>query len=310
MSRGRRRHRTPDGRRPPKLPPPEHGIRVQQIGTTWWGERWVEALLRLGRDFAARMQRGRNYARQGRVHDLEVSGGVVRAYVTGSRPKPYRVRLALAPLDDQTWDRAIQAMAAKARFAAELLGGEMPRAIDEAFIAARASLFPLRARDLRTKCSCPDWANPCKHVAALHYVLAEAFDRDPFLLFELRGRSKDAVLTALRELRAGGAKTSTPTVPREQAEPAAPVETALAEHEALDEEAEMPIEAASDAAAYEAFRGPVEDLRFRIASPTTEGATLRQLGPPPGWSIKQPFGELVLPHVTRAALLARTLAEI
>ncbi|MGH7267107.1 MAG: SWIM zinc finger family protein, partial [Candidatus Rokuibacteriota bacterium] len=171
----------------PKLPPPEHGIRVAKIGATWWGERWVEALARLGESYAARLRRGRGYARQGRVHDLAVAGGEVTASVTGSRPTPYRVTLTLRPLPDRAWDRATRAMAEKARFAAALLGGEMPREIDEAFAAAGGSLFPARRADLRAACTCPDDANPCKHIAAVHYVLGEAFDRDPFLLFELRG---------------------------------------------------------------------------------------------------------------------------
>src|SRR6059036_1628093 len=93
-------------------------------------------------------------------------------------------------------------MANQAVFAAELLAGEMPKEIDQAFRASGRSLFPAKVKDLQTACSCPDWANPCKHVAATHFVLGEAFDRDPFLLFELRGRSKDQVLSALRRARA------------------------------------------------------------------------------------------------------------
>src|SRR5690606_30912500 len=94
-------------------------------------------------------------------------------------------------------------MAERSRFAAELLAGEMPQEIDAAFAAHAASLFPTKAGDLVTACTCPDWANPCKHVAATHYVLGEALDRDPFLLFELRGRTKREVLDALRTARSG-----------------------------------------------------------------------------------------------------------
>src|SRR5262249_11241698 len=173
-----------------KLPPPEHGIKVKKFGVTWWGQRWITALERLGGGYAARLGRGRSYARQGRVHDLHVQGGVVTARVTGSRITPYEVELRLSPLDDDVWQRAIGAMAAKARFAAARPSGERPRDIAAAFTDARPSLFPTRDRELATSCTCPDWANPCKHVAAVHYVLGEAFDRNPFLLFELRGRDK------------------------------------------------------------------------------------------------------------------------
>src|SRR4029079_14567036 len=107
------------------------------------------------------------------------------------------------------WQRAIAALAERAQFSAELLGGEMPKAIDEAFRAAGTRLFPETRAELETECNCPDWGNPCKHVAATHYVLGEALDRDPFLLFELRGRSKELVLDALRRARGGGASTET-----------------------------------------------------------------------------------------------------
>jgi uncharacterized Zn finger protein len=278
----------------PKLPPPEHGVRVKDIGATWWGEHWVRALERLGPAYRGRLARGRSYARGGRVHDLAVVNGVVTASVTGT--DLYSVRLSLKPLGDRVWEEAIRAMAAKARFAAQLLAGEMPRGIEQAFVAARASLFPVRAADLRTKCSCPDSANPCKHIAAVHYVLADAFDRDPFLLFELRGATKDTVLSALRALRAAehdaasGERTPGPDVAR------TPPRRRGVELEA------------TSADAYDAFRGPVDTLRFRIAESARGGAMLRYLGPPPGWSLASEFPDLVQPMITEAARAARDIA--
>lgn len=267
----------------PKLPPPEHGVRVGKIGATWWGERWVEALARFGGHYVARLRRGRGYARQGRVHDLEVRGGTVRASVTGSRPTPYRVTLTLRPLKDAAWEGALAAMAAKARFAAALLAGEMPREIDEAFAAEKASLFPARPADLRADCTCPDDANPCKHIAAVHYVLAEAFDRDPFLLFELRGRSRDAVMAQLQAARGA--------TPGHRTDQVRSVDLARL-----------------DPAAYDAFRQPVDDLRFRIAAPAAPGATLRQLGRPPGWRLDVELAHLLQPAISRAAARARDIA--
>src|SRR5204863_9476994 len=93
-------------------------------------------------------------------------------------------------------------MAARAQFAAELLDGRMPEQIDEVFRACEVSLFPETRDDCVTDCSCPDWGDPCKHVAATHYVLGEALDRDPFLLFELRGKAKGQVLAGIRAARA------------------------------------------------------------------------------------------------------------
>jgi len=269
----------------PKLPPPEHGIRVKHIGATWWGERWVAALLRFGRRYAARLERGRGYARQGRVHDLAVRGSTVTASVTGSRPTPYRVTVTLRPLPGAVWERALAAMAAKARFAAALLAGEMPRDIDAAFAAGRGSLFPARPAELRARCSCPDDANPCKHIAAVHYVLAEAFDRDPFLLFELRGRPREAVLAHAQSLGHGDG--------RGQRDGAAPKGVKLGK---------------IDASAYDRFGRPIDDLHFRISAPSGSGALLRQLGAAPGWSLPESLEDLLQPVVARVAARAREMA--
>jgi len=297
---------------PPKLPPPRHGIKVKQFGATWWGQRWIEALERLGYEYAARLRRGRSYARQGRVHDLEVEGGEITARVTGSRPRPYQVTIRVAALPDRVWERAIETMAQRAAFAARLLAGEMPPEIDEAFRSARGSLFPERARDLSTRCTCPDWANPCKHVAAVHYVLGEAFDRDPFLLFELRGRSREQVLEALRRHRAPEA--AAPPKPRRvqiagqevRAEAAGP----SAEPEGTPPEA-GPASITPRASApeqYERFRGRTDDLTFHITRPAVNGALLRQIGAPPSWRLRSTPTDLLYPAVAAAAGLARDMA--
>jgi uncharacterized Zn finger protein len=275
-----------------KRPPPEHGIKVKKFGSTWWGQRWITALEEMGGDYAARLGRGRSYARQGRVHDLGVKRGAVAARVTGSRATPYVVRLRLATLDRLGWTRAIEAMAAKARFAALLLAGEMPRDIDEAFGQAGVSLFPRSDTDLATSCTCPDWANPCKHVAAVHYVLGEAFDGNPFLLFELRGRDKDAVLASLRRLRAAADEPGRhPRAPRATGERARTVRLAGQAREG-----------------YESLRAPVDTVRFHISEPAVPGAILRQLGTPPSWRKDVPPHQLLQPTVSRAAALARELA--
>jgi uncharacterized Zn finger protein len=92
-------------------------------------------------------------------------------------------------------------MASQAIFAAKLLSGEMPQNIEEAFVEAKVPLFPTSAKELDTECSCPDWANPCKHIAAVYYLLAERFDEDPFLIFKLRGRTKEEIIQILRDKR-------------------------------------------------------------------------------------------------------------
>ncbi len=169
------------------------------IGETWWSKRWVQALESLG--MGTRLTRGRSYARQGQVLSIEIEPGLVKAKVQGSMQKPYDIKIRLHPLSKRDWQEVTTAMASQALFAAKLLAGEMPTNIEEAFDSVNLSLFPELEEDLQTSCSCPDWANPCKHIAAVYYILAERFDEDPFLLFKLRGRDKEAIIAALRERR-------------------------------------------------------------------------------------------------------------
>jgi uncharacterized Zn finger protein len=115
------------------------------------------------------------------------------------------VTINIDTLSNAQWDKVIDALADQAIFTAQLLAGEMPQDVEQAFEAAGVSLFPEKRSELVTDCSCPDYANPCKHVAAVHYILGEQFDEDPFLLFRLRGRTQEQILAALRERRAAGA---------------------------------------------------------------------------------------------------------
>lgn len=170
-----------------------------EIGATWWSKRWVRALESLG--MGTRLTRGRSYARQGQVLAIDIEAGVVKAKVQGSMPKPYKITIRLRPLSDQDWEQVTDALASQAIFAARLLAGEMPGNIEEAFGTVNLALFPSTQDDLQTACSCPDWANPCKHIAAVYYILAERFDEDPFLIFSLRGRSKEQIIAALRARR-------------------------------------------------------------------------------------------------------------
>lgn len=206
----RRRGRDWGSYPPPSAPRPvKDGLRAKSqrgaIGETWWSQRFIEAL----EDFheGPRLTRGRAYARRGQVIDMDVDTGEVTARVQGSRARPYSVSIGVAVLGDAEWTRVEEAMASQAVFLARLLAGEMPHEIEDAFAATGLSLFPATADDLDTDCSCPDWENPCKHVAAVYYLLAEAFDRDPFLIFAWRGRPRERLLSELRALRGRGAGT-------------------------------------------------------------------------------------------------------
>lgn len=176
------------------------------IGETWWSKRWVSVLESF--DMGARLTRGRSYARKGQVVSIDVEPGSVRARVQGTMSEPYDVLIKLIPLSEAKWGKVAVAMASKAVFSARLLSGEMPQNIEEAFSDCGISLFPKKKADLVTDCSCPDWSNPCKHIAAVYYLLAEQFDIDPFLIFKLRGRTKEELIEAVRNLRVAGARES------------------------------------------------------------------------------------------------------
>lgn len=149
-------------------------------------------------NIGARLGRGRSYARMGQVLSIDVEKGEVNAKVQGSRPKPYSVRIETKMLGAKDWERIIKILSREAIFVAKLLIGEMPRDIEEVFKKASLSLFPESVKDLKTSCSCPDWSNPCKHIAAIYYLLGEEFNRDPFLIFKLRGIEKEELIDRLR----------------------------------------------------------------------------------------------------------------
>ncbi|MCS6812527.1 MAG: SWIM zinc finger family protein [Cyanobacteria bacterium] len=171
----------------------------------WWKERWLDALASFGRTL--RSARAHNYARQGNVLKLDFEGNKIIAKVQGTAPQPYTVSISLQSFSDDEWQNVIEAMAGRAVFAAKLLAGEMPREIEEVFTANGLSLFPLTRSDIHSRCSCPDKANPCKHIGAVYYLLGDRFGADPFVLFQLRGRSRDQIIAALRQIRGEQVKT-------------------------------------------------------------------------------------------------------
>ena len=179
--------------------PAKGGIKARTkrgaFGASWWGKRWIAVLESL--QVGGRLERGRNYARRGQVLSIEFARGSATARVQGSRPQPYEVAIAVETLPAEAWARVAGVLSERAAFAARLLAGEMPEAIEEVFVKAGMSLFPSSRDDLTTSCSCPDWSNPCKHVAAVYYLLGEEFDRDPFLVFQLRGMEREELVALI-----------------------------------------------------------------------------------------------------------------
>ncbi len=189
--------------------PPARPIRVEggikarskrgTIGEQWWSRRFIGVLESYG--MSGRLARGRSYARAGQVLDFNLSQGKVTARVQGSRMRPYDVRIGVLPLTAAQWRRVQERLASQALFRAKLLAGEMPHEIEEVFAGCGTPLFPGSATDLDMHCSCPDWSVPCKHLAAVCYVLAEEFDRDPFAMLAWRGKARDELLAALRRIQ-------------------------------------------------------------------------------------------------------------
>jgi len=265
----------------------KNGLKIEKkIGGTWWSSRWIGVLESF--NMGARLGRGKTYARKGQVIDMEIGSGVVRSRVQGSRSTPYKVEIKMPTLTDAQWEKVFAAMASQALFAAKLLAGEMPQNIEEAFSAAGSSLFPKKIDDLQTLCSCPDWANPCKHIAAVYYILGDRFDDDPFLIFTLRGRNKEQVIEALGKLRKADSDD--------------------ARSDAVDPEQEAPEETAApiptDRDGFWRLGAKLDGLTYEPAPPETPETALLILGPAP-----KSFGVDNLPDYLKPAYGAKPPAE-
>jgi uncharacterized Zn finger protein len=172
---------------------------MAQFSRTWWGQRFIGALEQF--TDPARLGRGRSYASGGRILDYKLANGTVTARVRGSinpyfgvyKEPIYRTSITIKAITAANWTKAIRHIASRADLVTKLLMNEMPDTIEEAFSGLGLHLLPHSESDFVTDCSCPDWANPCKHIAGVYYLLASALDRDPFLMFELRGLSRDAL---------------------------------------------------------------------------------------------------------------------
>ena len=259
--------------------PVDGGIKARSkrgaIGEQWWSRRFIAVLESLG--MSGRLQRGRSYARKGQVLEFQLRQGRVTARVQGSRPQPYKVSIGVLPLTTPQWREVERRLASQALFRAKLLAGEMPAEIERVFADCGTPLFPRSAADLDMRCSCPDWEVPCKHLAAVCYVLAEAFDDDPFGMLAWRGRGRDELLAVLRQ--AG---------PRPGAGPAGPAGSAAGSPAAAG--ALAAAEGADDASATRTVLADITGppLARSLAdfwSPTLSQARLRALAAPPATTV-------------------------
>jgi uncharacterized Zn finger protein len=165
----------------------------------WWVEQWMELIN--GYRFKKRLERAWGYAREGNVTSIRFEGRRVHARVQGTDEEPYKVKLWLDVLNDEDWGYVLEALTQKARWSAQLLAGIMPSDIERAFAASGKRLFPFKLQEVRSECSCPDKANPCKHISAVYFLMGDRFSEDPFVLFQLRGRNRSKLLEDLAEKR-------------------------------------------------------------------------------------------------------------
>jgi uncharacterized Zn finger protein len=174
-----------------------------QFSRTWWGKRFIAALEQF--TDPARLGRGRSYASNGRILNYTIENGKVTAKVRGSvnpyfgvyKEPTYKTTITIKAITSANWQKVIGQIVSRADLVTKLLMNEMPDTIEEAFSALDLHLLPYSQKDFVTTCSCPDYSNPCKHIAGVYYLLAAALDKDPFVMFELRGLSRDELRTEL-----------------------------------------------------------------------------------------------------------------
>ena len=176
---------------------------------TWWGKVFIEALESI--TDAGRLQRGRSYARGNKVKSFDINGNQIIATVRGSvnpyfgvyKEPTYIISIEMKPIAKAKWDSAIATLASKASTISRLLLNEVPDNIESTFAELGLHLLPHSRQDFDSNCSCPDYANPCKHIAGAYYLVAAELDENPFLLFELRGLSKSELQKKLAQTPLG-----------------------------------------------------------------------------------------------------------
>jgi uncharacterized Zn finger protein len=240
-----------------------------------------------GLQLGARLNRGRRYARGGQVLSITVDKGIVTAKVQGSRPDPYQVEIRVKLLTTMAWSFLAKTLCRQAIFAAKLLAGEMPQDIEKAFKDAGLSLFPEKRGDLETECSCPDWSNPCKHIAAVYYLLGEEFDRNPFLIFKLRGMSREELIALLGKVQKPATKAGKSAAgAATEAQPGiTPVREPLT----------------ADASSFWAPPSIADDVWGPVEIPPVSAALLKRLGGFPFWRAPVRLVEALEPDYTRAS---------
>ena len=163
-------------------------------GKTWWGKRWIEAMEKIDYN-TNRLPRGKRYANKGAVLEIKINrNSDLVARVQGSRFTPYKEKISLKKFTPKEIEKIGKILSENPYITGQLLNGILPEEIEEILKMEGITLFPESWDDIDAYCSCPDWANPCKHLAAVYYVIANEIDREPFILFEMHGLKKKKLL--------------------------------------------------------------------------------------------------------------------
>ncbi|MBN3947149.1 MAG: SWIM zinc finger family protein [Nostoc sp. NMS7] len=184
---------------------------MAKFSRTWWGDRFIQVLEAFTDD--NRLKRGRSYASGGKVKSFEIDLNKITAKVRGSvnpyfgvnKEPTYNIKIEITPIAKTRWNEAIQKLSSKASIISRLLLNEVPENIEDTFSDLGLHLLPHSSKDFKTKCSCPDYANPCKHIAGVYYLVASQLDNNPWLLFQLRGLSKAELQAKLADSPLGKA---------------------------------------------------------------------------------------------------------
>ena len=251
------------------------GIRAQtksrKVGKNWWAKRWMAVLE--GYYMGAELPRGRAYAQAGQVLTVDIAHGIVKSTVQGSRKTPYVSSIQFKAAPKTQWKKLATTLSNQVYYAAKLLAGDMPESIEDVFEECGLSLFPKDLNDLETTCTCPGDVNPCKHIVAVYYLLAEEFDRDPFLFMKLRGLDRDQLIKSI----------GTSVKKKSKAQPEL-------QDESLTDRPLFRTEAVSDDP-QEYWQGNLvsEDLLGDVRIPPTAGALAKHLGHFPMWRGEERF---------------------
>lgn len=277
-------------------------------GSNWWSLRWME-ILESSID-AARLSRGRSYARRGQVVDIEIEPGLVTASVQGTRKKPYQIRLGFETLSDEAKALLLFRFRERSSFAARLLAGEMPEEMEKVFREAGVGLFPNKTDLRRYKCSCPDDAVPCKHIIAVLLLLAEVFDDDPFLLLKLRGANRETLINLLT-LESSGENEEDNC---EREEISEDVELPMMITGGFENDPDIPAgipdlpEAFSEASVRPKWYGDeIPEFKYNIEEKERRIAALEIINDFPFWKGDLPFRQSLCQYYKRAADLAEEI---